>query len=70
MNQMDSSLDQNQLPLTRELEELMHQTMKHPGVADVMKAYGQYEDILVQTEAYLGALNAEFSFAVTDSTSA
>lgn len=56
-------------PLGKDLDLLIEKAMKHPGVADVMKAYGQYEDILAQTEAYLGVLNAELSFSVTDSTS-
>jgi hypothetical protein len=53
----------------KELESLIETAMKRPGVADVMEAYGQYESILQQTRAYLGALNTEASFSVTDSTS-
>jgi hypothetical protein len=63
------SLQRDQSALTRESADLLQEAMNHPGVADVMSAYGQYENVLAQTEAYLCALNTEPSFSVTDSTS-
>lgn len=55
--------------IMKDLEVLVERAMNHPGVADVLRVYGQYEDVLKLTGAYLGVLNAEPSFSVTDSTS-
>jgi hypothetical protein len=55
--------------IVKDLEVLVERAMKHPGVADVERVYGQYRDVLAVTEAYLGALDVEPSFSVTDSTS-
>lgn len=56
-------------PLADELELLVEKAMNHPGVADVMRIYGQYEYMLAQTRAYLEVLNPAPFFSVTDSTS-
>lgn len=55
--------------LNRDLAALLKTAMERPGVADVMQAYGQYENVLAQTEAYLAVLTDEPIFSVTDSTS-
>ena len=52
--------------LAKELELLIEKAMKHPGVADVMKAYHEYQYAL-EVETY--SVKAEDSFYVTDSTS-
>ena len=56
-------------PLAEELASLVEKAMKHPGVADVMRVYDQYENMLAQTRAYLQVLNPQPVFSVTDSTS-
>jgi hypothetical protein len=53
----------------KDFENLLKSAMEHPGVAEVMKAYGQYQTFLAQTEAYLEVLTDEPVFSVTDSSS-
>jgi hypothetical protein len=60
-----SSNTKNRLP--NEVEELIREAMKHPGVADVIQVYERAKDKLESVKPYLRVARTRQSFSVTDS---
>lgn len=55
--------------LKTEYQEIMKQAKKQPGVAELMKVYGRYDELLTQSQAYLGLIQATETFSVSTSSS-
>lgn len=55
--------------LKTEYNEIMKQAKKQPGIPELMKVYGRYDEFLTESKAYLGLLHPMESFSVSTSTS-
>ncbi len=55
--------------LKSEYDEIMKQAKKQPGLPELMKVYGQYDELLTQSQAYLGLIQATETFSVSTSSS-
>ncbi len=55
--------------LKTEYNNIIKQAKKQPGVSEVMKVYGRYDEFLTESKAYLGLLHTQESFSVSTSTS-
>lgn len=53
--------------LKTEYLDIMKEAKKQPGLAEVMKVYGQYSQLVTQTQDYFGMLQATETYS--DSTS-
>lgn len=47
----------NSSGIDREYDELLKKAQSQPGVVDVMKAYGQYDELVKKTNAYFARQN-------------
>jgi hypothetical protein len=54
---------------SQELQELIRKAMENPGVADVVRAYGEYEQVEEVARTYLDAAKMPTLFSVSDSSS-
>ncbi len=52
-----------------EYQEIIKQARKQPGLPELMKVYGQYDELLTQSQAYLGFIQATETFSVSTSSS-
>ena len=48
---------------------IMKQAKKQPGVSELMRVYGQYDELLMQSQAYLGLSRSTETFSVSTSSS-
>lgn len=48
---------------------IIKQAKKQPGVSELMKVYGQYDELLMQSRAYLGLSQSTETFSVSTSSS-
>ena len=55
--------------LKKEYNEILKQARKQPGVSDLMKVYGRYDEFLTESKVYLGLLQSPESFSLSTSTS-
>lgn len=55
--------------LQSDLDKIIKKAMEKPGIADLVRVYGQYESMTEIVKAYLNMVNTPVSFSVTDSTS-
>lgn len=55
--------------LKTDYEEIMKQAKKQPGLSELMKVYGQYDELLTQSQAYLGFIQTPETFSVSTSSS-
>ncbi len=62
MSKVKKSLDQ-------EYEEIIKQAQKQPGMAELMKVYGEYDEYLIKSQAYLGLRRTAKYFSNTSSSS-
>lgn len=51
-----------------EYKKLLKEAKKQPGLVDLMKVYGQYDELLAQSQQYLSKLTPTESFSVATST--
>lgn len=52
----------------KEYDKMLKQAQKQPGLAELMKVYGQYSALLAHSQQYLGNLTPTESFSVGTST--
>ena len=55
--------------LKNEYIEIVKQAKKQPGVSELMKVYGRYDEFLTASQAYIGLLHNAESFSVSASSS-
>lgn len=55
--------------LKTEYQEIIKQAKKQPGISELMKVYGQYDELLTQSQAYLGFTQTTETFSVSASSS-
>lgn len=55
--------------LKTEYQDIMKQAKKQPGLKEIMKVYGQYDELVTQSQAYLGMLQQTETFSVSTSSS-
>jgi|GEM_PF-1856568 len=52
-----------------EYDDIIKQAKKQPGVSEFMKVYGQYDELITQSQAYLGFSQSTETFSVSTSSS-
>lgn len=55
--------------LKTEYNDIIKEAKKQPGVSELMKVYGRYDEFLTESQAYVGLLHTTESFSVATSTS-
>ena len=55
--------------LKTEYNDMIKQAKKQPGVSDLMKVYGRYNEFVIESRVYMGLLHTTESFSVSTSTS-
>lgn len=55
--------------LKTEYHNIIKQAKKQPGVSEFMKVYGQYDELVTQSRAYLGFSQSTEIFSVSTSSS-
>lgn len=55
--------------LKTDYQEIMKQAKKQPGLPELMKVYGQYDELLTQSQVYLGFIQTTETFSVSTSSS-
>jgi len=63
---MASSSTKKSLKL--DYQNIMKKAKKQPGLTEVMKVYGQYNQLVTQSQAYLGQLQSTEIFSDSTST--
>jgi len=58
-----------QTKLSKEYSTMLNRALKEPGVKEAMKVYGQYEELILETQHYLGIIQPKESFSLSTSTS-
>jgi hypothetical protein len=53
--------------LKTEYQNIMKQARKQPGLEEIMKVYGQYDEFVAQSREYLGVLQSTETFSATTS---
>ena len=53
--------------LASEYEELIKKAQEMPGIIELMKVYGQYEEMIYKSNYYLGAIKPKIISSTTDS---
>lgn len=51
-----------------EYKKLLKEAKKQPGLVDLMKVYGRYDELLTQSQQYLSKLPSTETFSVATST--
>jgi hypothetical protein len=54
--------------LKSDYQNIMKEAKKQPGLTEVMKVYGQYSQLLTQSQAYLGELQSTEVYSDSTST--
>lgn len=54
---------------TAELEKLISEAQKAPGLIDLMKVYGKYDELLVKSREYLKVFNQKTYSTLSNSSS-
>jgi len=54
--------------LKSDYRDIIEQAKKQPGLTEVMKVYGQYSQLVTQSQAYLGQLQSTEVFSDSTST--
>ena len=67
---MPSGSKKNQskkIKISNDYEKIMKRAQKQPGLKDLMKVYGQYDQLKKQSQLYLNKLHTTESFSVSSS---
>lgn len=62
-------MEEQKSSVSNERDELIKEALKQPGIADLMEAYGRYDEYIKQAEAYLSSAQPKNITSTTDSTS-
>jgi len=55
------------IKISNDYDKLMKRAQKQPGLKELMKVYGQYDQLKTQTQWYLNKLHPTESFSVSSS---
>lgn len=61
--------DNSKKSLKTEYEDIIKQAKKQPGISELMRVYGRYDELLAQSQAYLGLSRSVETFSVASSSS-
>lgn len=67
---MPSGSKKNQskkIKISNDYEKIMKRAQKQPGLKELMKVYGQYDQLKKQSQLYLNKLHTTESFSVSSS---
>lgn len=59
----------NKKSLKSDYQNMMKQAKKQPGLNELMTVYGQYDELITQSQAYLGFLQSTETFSVSTTSS-
>jgi len=53
--------------INKELENIIEKAMKQPGISELMLVYGQYDELLKNSQEYLANFQPKIVMTTTDS---
>lgn len=65
---METKVREAKASTPEEIKQMIKHAQEQPGVAELMEAYGRYDEYIKQADAYLASLRPKDIISTTDST--
>lgn len=65
---MDDKVREAKASTSEEIERMIKHAQEQPGIAELMEAYGRYDEFVKQADAYLSSFRPKDIISTTDST--